>query len=371
LVTVAAFWSATYTRRPYAVFAFGVTAVVAYVLGVLTAFHSGLFLSALGIFSAGMILFASKERAKWVVTCAIVGAGALATIGIYALLMNEYDRYMVYGQGGVGGGFIDDLRLDRLYYFNWLRRNLSYGLMLATATGFVLMVVREGRRGVLVTLLFWVPVLLLTFAIGYRRPRFMFFAFPFYLAAASYAAVVVAQWLTSPKETLWQRTLAVGVALLSVRVLMSAILLAGDSLYAATGADTTLARHHPRWRESAHYVRDHVQDDEVVISTTYYPALYYVGRVDNWYPTRALWGEVDEAGRDDLKGLKELKAYVAENPKGYFLSDWWRFERNREMQEERQWVAENMTPLWFESSPDITIWRWDEKSVKNRKKFAK
>lgn len=358
LCTVGAFWQATVAPTLNRAFAWGAVASAAYLLGILTAFHSGLFLSGLGVYAAGLFLLARSERKRWFWTGALVGVAAVATFGMYAGLLNPYDRYMIYGQGGVGGEFVDEARTDRLYYFTWLRFNLSTGFILLAMAGFLLMVARERRRGWFVALAFWMPLLLLTFLIGYRRPRFMFFAFPFYVAAVSYASVLLANWLVSPKPRIWQRIAAIAVAVFCVRLLMSALFLIGDSLVVASGADTTLAKHHPRWQEPCAYVRTHVQPDEVVLTTTWLPTLYYVGRVDNWYPTRALWGEVDEAGVDNLKGLDELKQFVAEHPKGYFLSDWWRFERNAGMQEERQWVLEHMSPLWEHSSADITLYSW-------------
>lgn len=358
LCTVGAFWQATTAAQRFPAIGWATVAAISYMLGVLTAFHSGLFLSGLGVFAAGMVVVARDARNRWVWAVGAVGLASLITLGIYSGLLNPYDRYMIYGQGGVGGEFVEDSRIDRLYYFNWLRFNLSTGVLLFATVGFGLMVLRERRRGWFSAAMFWVPVLLMTFLIGYRRPRFMFFAFPFYVAAVSYASVVIGNWLITPKPLVWQRVATILVAILSVRIVMSAFFLIGDSLVVAGGSHTTLAKHHPRWKAPCAYVRQNVQSDEVVLTTTYLPVLYYVGRVDNWYPTRALWGEVDEAGVDDLKGLEELKAYVAEHPKGYFLADWWRFERNSDMQDERKWVAQHMTPLWEHSSADITLYTW-------------
>lgn len=358
LATVGAFWRVTEAGERGRAIGWGLVAAVAYFLGVLTAFHSGLFLSGLGVYAAAMFVVQRGDRSRWFWIGAAVSAAALATIVLYAGLLNPYDRYMIYGQGGVGGEFVEDARSDRLYYFNWLRLNLSTGVFLVALAGFGLMVARQGRKGIFAALAFWVPLLILTFFIGYRRPRFMFFTYPFYVAAFSYASVVGVQWLLGPKPRVWQRIAAVVVGLFAVRVLMSALFLIGDSIEVAAGSDTSLAKHHPGWKRPCAYVRDHVKEDEVVLTTTFLPTLYYVGRVDNWYPTRELWGEVDEAGVDDLKGLEELKAYVSEHPKGYFLSDWWRFERNPGMQEERRWVNEHMTPLWDHSSAEITLYRW-------------
>lgn len=358
LCTVGAFWQAATAGTRRRALSWGIAAAGSYMLGVLTAFHSGLFLSGLGVFAGILLVVARTERKRWLWATVAVGVAALVTIGIYSGLLNPYDRYMIYGQGGVGGEFVEESRIDRLYYFNWLRFNLGTGIFLLALAGFGLMVAREGRKGWYVAAAFWVPLLLLTFVIGYRRPRFMFFAFPFYVAAVSYASAVIAKWLVRPKPRVWQRAVTIGTALVFVRIIMTALFLIGDSVVVAVGADTTLAKHHPRWKEPCAYVRQHLKPDEVVLTTTYLPTLYYVGRVDNWYPTRALWGEVDEAGMDDLKGLDELKAFVSAHPKGYFLSDWWRFERNPGMQEERKWVAEHMTPLWEHSSADITVYRW-------------
>ena len=290
LATFGAFWQAAVAETTRRGFRWGVVAGTCYLLGVLTAFHSGLFVSGLGVFAAGMLVYARTERKRWAWATLAVALASVITVGLYAGLLNPYDRYMVYGQGGVGGEFVEDARIDRAYYFNWLRLNLSTGVFVTALAGFGLMIVREGRKGVLTALCFWVPLILLTFFIGYRRPRFMFFAFPLYAAAFAYASVVAADWLMKTKPRLWQRAATVILGLFAVRVLISVLFLIGDSVVVAGGSDTSLAKHHPRWQEPCAYVRENVQPDEVVLTTTWLPTLYYVGRVDNWYPTRALWG---------------------------------------------------------------------------------
>lgn len=360
LLTIGAFWLASTRTSWRPAICFGVCALLAYAAGLMTSFHSGLYLAPIGIFAVAMTVRNGFQRDRWMLIAVVCALIAVATFGFFALQMNPMDRDTVLNRSGLGGELIDELRASRWYYLRWLQQNLSTSLMILAGVGFVGLLLRRDRGAVFTVLAFWVPVLLLTFVIGYRRPRFMFFAFPFFLVAAAYGAQWMGSWLLREKEGLSARIVTLAVAVLSVRIVMSGIFLVGDSVTIASGADTTLARHHPQWRAPATYVRERLKPDEVVLTTTYLTTLYYVGRVDNWYPTRVLWAEVDEAGMDDLKGLEELQAYVAQHPKGYFLSDWWRFERSPDMQEERRWVRENMTAHYEHSSGDITVWTWGD-----------
>ena len=130
-----------------------------------------------------------------------------------------------------------------------------------------------------------------------------------------------------------------------------------DARRGACGASATLARHRPQWRGPCAYVREN-RGDAVILTTTYLPVLYYVGHIDNWYPSRTLWWEEDESGLPGLRDLEALKTYVAEHPKGYFIAHWWRFERNTPMAEEVAWVNGHMTRSEEASTEVVRAWTW-------------
>lgn len=337
-----------------------VSGLCAYVLGILTAFHSILFLAGIGGFVCCSWL--GHRKLKSTDTIWIAGIGVLGVVTIYGfgLLMNPLDREAVYDRGGLGGGMADTLRAARAYYFMWLTDNHSIGYFLLAALGFPAMIWQRGRRGIFAALAFWGPLLVLTFLIGYRRPRFMFFAFPFYLMAVSYGSVFLVEWLRKPKPGVMQKAAALACVLLLARTGFSLYKLTEDSIAYAGGADATLARHHPQWKEPGAWVKERLKEDEVVLTTTYLPVLYYVGRVDDWYPSRALWWEVDESGKDDLKELEDLQRFIGEHPKGYFIADWWRFERNNwphgGYERDIEWVTANMTRIDEASSDDVSVY---------------
>src|SRR5690606_27597129 len=110
----------------------------------------------------------------------------------------------------------------------------------------------------------------------YRRERFIFFAFPFYLAVSGIAFFWLWAQIKRSRESWWRGFVAVAIIVFLLRGGVSMVRLTGDSLEAASGAHITLARRHPLWREPCQYVRDHL-DGAAVLSTTYLPALYYVG----------------------------------------------------------------------------------------------
>ena len=316
-----------------------------------------------------MAVLEKSWRSKWVWYTVGIGMVGLLTIASFTGLMNPLDKQAVVDRGGLGGHIVDPERAARQYYALWLRLNHSMGFYILAMIGFVTMLVKEKRKGFYVMLAFWIPILILSFFIGYRRPRFMFFAFPFYVAAFSYALVVFGSWLKTsvpnPKSSPAERVIAGLLVVFLLRLSWSGVQLVSDSLDAAQGSHVTLARRHPQWKAPAAWVKERLDPDIVVITTTYLPVLYYVGRVDNWYPTRALWWEVDESGIDDLKELEDLQAYVEEHPKGYFIAEWWRFDKNLgpwlggEFDRDIQWVHENMTLMSEASSEDVWVYAWD------------
>lgn len=408
LATLGAFWRLSVAKDMRGRTIWGLLAVAAYVLALLTSFHSILFLGPIGLFAIVMTIQDSADRRKWALMVAAITVAGVVTLVSYSGLMNTLDRGAVFDRGGLGGQIVDDERAKRTYYVHWLSLNHSQGFIIMALAGTAGMLALKGRKGAYAALAFWVPIVLLTFFIGYRRPRFMFFAFPMYLVAVSYATTLIAAWLRRRDD--WPQSVALIpcfallftpfkiagvlvslaglgyyfvrhrrlsltlvplllVLLFAGRLSLTSLSLIQDSVDAARGSHITLARRHPQWKRPCYYVREHLKD-EVVITTTYLPALYYVGQVDNWYPTRFLSWEVDESGMDDLKGLAELKAYVEQNPRGYFIAEWWRFERlvevagalddsvNTEVASEMAWINQNMTLVNEACSDDVVLYRW-------------
>jgi hypothetical protein len=93
--------------------------------------------------------------------------------------------------------------------------------------------------------------------------------------------------------------------------------------------------------------------------------MHYVGRVDNWYPSRALAWEADESGIEGLPDVAALEAFLEDHPRGVFLAEWWRFERNyagapwADFSEDIAFVESHMRRMDEASSDDVTVYVWD------------
>lgn len=364
LTVLIAFWQCLErdTRRAWATF--GNIAFISYALAILSSYHSILFLGGIGGYTILLGLHRRERKSRWVVATIAITMVGILTLAVFPLLMNQLDKGAVMDRGGIGGKILDTARSHRNYYMLWLRLNLGTGFYIMSLIGFGAMLAQEKRKGLYLSLAFWVPILILTFLIGYRRPRFMYFAYPAYVIAWSYGLVWITTWFVKRKKPWYGWVATLPIAALLLRLAYSFTLLTGDSVDYAKGANVTLARKHPQWRAPCTWVKENRQSETVIITTTFLPVLYYVGEVSDWYPTRAMWWEADESGKDNLKTLEDLQAYIKENPRGYFLSDWWRFERNiggtleGEFDRDVIWVRENMRKVEQASNEDITVWTW-------------
>jgi hypothetical protein len=361
-------WEIVTTTEPRRVAVSAVAALLTFAAGVLTSFHALIFLAAPGLFALGAAVSSRTWRSRWSVLVFGMGGAGLTGIGLVRALMNPVDRVAVIDNGGLGGGLVFPERSYRLYYLDWLGNNLSTGFLALAVIGSVWMVARERREGAYAALAFWAPFAVLTFLIGYRWPKFLFFAYPFYIAAWAYALVRLVAWLAKPKPDWPRRLAAAGVALLLLRLGVSAVRLTADSVEAASGANTTLATRHPQWRDPCQWVRDRLEDNPnaVVIATTALPVYFYVGEIDQWYPSRALPAEREETGLDGLATVDDLAAFVRDYPNGYFIAEWWRFERNykgapwADFSEDIAWVQSHMRRVDVASTEDVTVYAWGE-----------
>lgn len=359
-----AFWQGMERNERKAWIMFGLSAVGAYALAILTSFHSIIFLGSIGGYAILWMLYTRRWKTRWGMATLLITIVGLITIAAIAGLMNPLDKEAVMDRGGLGGGIEDPNRALRYYYLHWLKLNLSKGFYFLALFGFAAMLTKEKRKGLFTALAFWVPIIILTFFIGYRRPRFMFFVYPLYVIAWSYGLVCIVSWIARRNKQRVEWAVAVLLILFIVRLGLSFITLTSNSLVYAQGDSITLARKHPQWREPCLWLKEHQEANTVVITTTFLPVYHYLGAVDNWYPTRHLWWEVDESGMDDLKGLPELQAYMQAHPRGYFVTEYWRWQRlegpewQSDQRDEILWVKEHMTRLDEASNEDIIVWTW-------------
>lgn len=345
--------------------------LASYVAAIATAFHSVIFAGLWGGYAGWMFLVDRGQRKRWFLQGCLATGLVLATLVGYFLLLPAPERGAIFGMGDVLGGIGSDnipqsenrIWEDPFYYFQWLGRNHSAAFLLLFLFGTAIIAAKRiftksPSQGELFTALaFWVPFFVLSFLIDYRRERFIFFAFPFYLAVAGIAFLWLCDQIRRSRETWWRGFVAVAIIAFMLRAGVSAVRLVGDSLEAASGAHITLARRHPLWREPCQYVKANL-DGAAVLSTTYLPALYYVGQCDEMYPARYIIWEWPESPSPGLKALTELQTFVADHPRGYFLADWQRFGRWPQLREDIEWVKTHMRVVTAVSNEDITLYAW-------------
>lgn len=330
----------------------GAGAAGAYAAGLATSLHSILALGPVAAYAGLMGLVRREGRFRQFAVAALAGCIGILTLVAYRTLLPQPDADAIFKEGrwfSVGGW---------TYYVAWLWGNLGTGFFALALLGTGLMLWREGRRGLYAGLAFWAPVLCLSILLGYRIHRFIFFVYPFYVALWAYALVVLAQFMATWRQSRWRMAAAALLVVFLLRLGLSEAGLLRATLATASGSDTTLATRHPQWRKPCDYVKAALRPGDVLITTTFMPVYYYVGRVDNWYPNRYLIWETAETGQAGLKDLAELQAYVAAHPKGYFLAEWFRFWHFDLTAEELAWVDKNMTLLKEASSGDVRVYRW-------------
>ena len=363
LIFLGAVWHALETSNRSQLLRNLAAALAAYLLGMLTAFHSLLFLAPVGVFSVIMAIHTRQFRSRWTVSVLACGALGVLTLAALKFNPNPADQQAVFDTG-LGGRLVDPQRGARMFYFIWLNNNLSTGFLILALLGTVLLPLRQKAKGVFAALAFWAPVLALTFLVGYRRPRFMFFAFPFYTLLFSFGLVAVIQWMPRFRRSFAHGAAALVLFLFLCRLGLSAAALTRDSLDTASGAHITLARRHPQWKKPCAYVREH-ERGETILTTTALPVLYYAGRVDNWFPNRYQWMEGHESGLDGLGSLAELQDFLRAHPHGYYIAEWERFEKWKDqvtlpdLAAEVAWVRKHMTRVDEACSDDVTLYRWD------------
>ena len=363
LLALLSAWRMIESRERRRAAAWAACAVSAYLLGVGTSLHSVLFLAPVAAYGALMAAYERRPISRWSAYAAAAAAIGVATMAVYWLTLPKADSDAIFTSAGLGLQMRGS-ETPVLYYVNWLRENLGMGFFILALAGTVLLPLRERRRGAYAALAFWAPVLALTFLLGYRRHRFMFFAYPMYVAAFSYAILLGAGWIAATVGRI-RRIGRIGlmlipgiVALFGARTALSGVLLLRDTLRTSAGADITLATRHPQWRAPCQYVKDHLQTDVAVVTCTWVTTLYYVGRVDNWYPSRHFLPESWETGNDGLRTIEDLAAFMAEHPRGYLIVELFRFWQFNPQQADVAWVNSHMELIEEASSGDVRVYAW-------------
>ena len=357
LITTGIAWKLFTTRDTKRMLGWGTALITVYLLGIGTSLHSLLFLVGIGAYAFCMLLFEQSDRKRWLMlwmaSCLVFGL----SIVIYWLTLPQMDASIVFSP-------IETEGVPWFYYLDWLAGNLGTAFFVLAMVGTVLMLFRKKREELYAVLCFWGPILILSVFITYRKHRFMYFAFPFYGVLFSYALVRMSLFVrsafssaTTPR-TAWRVAMAILIMIFGARTAWSAAKLVGNSLSVARGNDTTLATRHPQFRKPCAYVRAHLTKDTMVLTDTFVTVLYYVGRVDNWYPNRCIPGEYWEAGPVGIKDVRELQEYIAQHPKGFFICEWFRFWHSPLLKEDVDWVDAHMKRIDEACSGDVRVYSW-------------
>lgn len=378
LVLLGLVWVCLHDRNPRRAAWGAAGAALAYLGSVLISLHSVLFVAPVAGFAFCVAAYERRWISRWGATAAAAAVLGAATVVLYRLTLPPLDQIAVFTNVSGGAEHIvkDYTTSSRLFYAHWIQYNLSSGYFYLMLVGSAALLIRGGRRGFFVLLGFWAPFLLLSVAIIYRQDRFMFFTWPFYQMLTAYGLVfgvevVAGAWAAArdiqargPRPAALLR-IAAGAAILvfGARLAVSTIRLAGDTLETARGAHVTLARRHPQWREPCRQVRERLTPDTVVVTTTFLPVRYYVGRVDNWYPSADMWWEEAESGLPGLRTLEEFQDYVRAHPRGFYLAEWRRFgfiaaHGGPPYAAAQAWIDEHLVRLEDASSADVTVYAW-------------
>ncbi|MBI1318166.1 MAG: hypothetical protein GC168_04335 [Candidatus Hydrogenedens sp.] len=365
LVFLLGAWKAADARDTRAAWSWAGVALAGYLAGVLSTFHAILFLGPVGGFALLMAASERRWRTRWTAGIALCGIVGTATLGALLYNPNPADKQAVFSNARIGGELEDPNRLERDYYGAWLRDNLSTGVWLAAIVGTLALAWRRDRKALFAVLAFWVPLLVLTFLIGYRRPRFLYFAYPVYVLLSTYGIWTLARWCWLWRaHWIWAPVSLATLAFL-VRLGWSLLLLTGSTLETAAGSPTTLATRHPQWEQACAWVNHHRDPDTAIITTTHLPVLYYVEQVDEWFPNRYTPWEKHESGLNGLASLEELQAFMRRHPKGFFIAEFSRFQQWRDhgairdqLGPEVDWVETHMRRVPRACTDDVTVFAW-------------
>lgn len=336
--------------------------VAAYVAGLLAGPQTIFFLGPIGVYATCLAIAERRLLSKHTALLALCGVLGACTLLGYYLTLPKAEHDAIFREAlrtkTQQGALVDHDQTDSLYYFRFFTNNLGIGFFALAVVGAGLLLARGDRRGLLVLLAFVVPLLVLNYGIpNHRRYRFLFFAYPFYTALCAYAIVRMTAFAMTARRSAWRAAAAAVLVLFAARVGLTQARLVGDCIDVARGSSTTLAVHHPAWREPCTFVRDRL-DGAAVVCTTYIAALHYIGRVDNWYPSRVIVWEYIESGMEGMRTLEELQAFVRAHPRGFFVAEHRRFHMWPFFRDDLAWVEANMQRVDEASNEDITVYAW-------------
>lgn len=180
------------------------------------------------------------------------------------------------------------------------------------------------KHGPLVFLGFFVPFILLTLFLDAKNSRYLFFAFPLFVALAANGVFEAWEYVNRGRYKKAAKYLTVFLfTVLLVRTGAGIYKVTCDSYQPLPYEDP-----HPHWKYASAYVNHNMQNGDVVLSTMPICTLYYLEKTDYWLRQNEYYFFEDGAGvlRDWYTGAVILKDYQTfrdeiEGKNGWLIAD--------------------------------------------------
>ncbi|AKB24326.1 hypothetical protein MSMTP_0857 [Methanosarcina sp. MTP4] len=220
------------------------------------------------------------------------------------------------------------------------------------------------NQGALLVLGFFVPFILLTLFLDAKNSRYLFFAFPLFIALASNGILEAWEYI----KTVRHKRAAKYFLVFMITVLL---VRTGAGLYRVACDDyqpIPFEDPHPHWQYASEYVQKNANEGDVVLSTMPICTLYYLGQTDYWLRQNEYYSFEDAEGvlRDRYTGALILKDYPAfrkeiEGKNGWVIGDQ-KLDSYFTDPDVLSYVYENMTFIPEGSDDTIKVYRFEKKA---------
>lgn len=217
------------------------------------------------------------------------------------------------------------------------------------------------NQGPLVFLGFFVPFILLTLFLDAKNSRYLFFAFPLFVALAANGMFEAREYVNTGRHKKAAKYLTVFLfTVLLVRAGAGIYKVTSDSYQPVPYEDP-----HPHWNYASAYVKHNMQNGDVVLSTMPICTLYYLEKTDYWLRQNEYYSFEDETGvsRDLYTGAVILKDYQTfrdeiEGKSGWLIADR-KLDSYFTDPKVLEYVHNNMTLVREGSDETIKIYRFE------------
>jgi uncharacterized membrane protein len=231
---------------------------------------------------------------------------------------------------------------------------------------------------------FIVPLLLMSFILrGIYNPRYLVFLYPIFLMSMASAAYFIFNWLPEKFATKQYHSTLYNVCLLlplilffsctRVQEISDLITLKHKAGFVVDSKLSTWS--FTNWKEPNEYLKKHMKDGDVVLSTLPQATNHYMGWEEagsiqfrqkflNTDTGQYEYYQSDNPTNMDGNTMAGLQRTISEHPRGWLLADYY-FNTVYTAQEARNLVFGNMD-LHFDatSSGDVAVYSWDHSTPK-------